>query len=90
MIKSQGLWPLKDLYKSTPAEKRQEMWDALPEEKRVAPKKDWEDSPSNTETDSGSAEPISDSAVDAATDEDLFADDSSSNNSESTDSTELF
>ena len=37
-----GLWPLKDIYKPATAEKLQELWDAVPEDKRVAPKKPWD------------------------------------------------
>jgi hypothetical protein len=39
MFKS-GKAPLPEIYKSTPIEKIQELWEALPEEKRVPPKKD--------------------------------------------------
>jgi len=39
MIKTQKLWPIKEIYKSTSAEKMKEMWDALPEEKKIAPKR---------------------------------------------------
>jgi len=40
MIKEKGLWPLAELYKSTPAEKMKEMWDALPADKKIAPKRE--------------------------------------------------
>ncbi len=39
MIKTQKLWPLREIYKSTPADKMKELWDALPAEKKVAPKR---------------------------------------------------
>ena len=43
MIKDRGgLYPLADIYKPTSVEKLQEMWDALPEERKIPPKKPWE------------------------------------------------
>jgi len=44
----QGLWPLKELYKPTSAEELQELWDAVPEDKRIAPKKPWDDDSKDT------------------------------------------
>jgi len=43
MIKEKGLWPLLEIYKSTPADKMKEMWDALPDDKKIAPKKNDDD-----------------------------------------------
>ena len=43
MIKEQTLFPLKEIYKPTPIDKLQEMWDELPEDKKIAPKKPWDD-----------------------------------------------
>jgi hypothetical protein len=37
MIKTKKLWPLKQIYKSTPIEQRQKMWDELPESAKVPP-----------------------------------------------------
>ena len=43
MIKAKKLWPLTEIYKPTSLEKRQELWDALPEASKIAPKKDFKD-----------------------------------------------
>jgi hypothetical protein len=44
MVKADGgLFPLQDIYRSTPAEKMQEMWDALTDEQKKAPKREWDD-----------------------------------------------
>lgn len=39
MVKAQKLWPLTEIYKSTSLEKRMEMWNALPETAKIAPKR---------------------------------------------------
>lgn len=53
MIKETGLYNLSQIYKTTPLEKIQEMWDNLPADKKIPPKKneDGDDAPpvSNTE-----------------------------------------
>ena len=35
------LWPLKKIFRSTPAEAMKKMWDELPADKKIAPKKDY-------------------------------------------------
>lgn len=47
--------PLKEIYKTTPLEKIQELWDALPDEAKVAPKRE-ENKPSETEKKSDKSE----------------------------------
>jgi hypothetical protein len=39
MIKEVGLFPLKEIYKSTSSEKMKEMWDALSDTQKIAPKR---------------------------------------------------
>ena len=72
MIKEQGLWKLKEIYKPVSAEKLQEMWDELPEDKKIAPPKPWENNESDEKT--ASAPAPKDEAP--ASDEDLFAEES--------------
>lgn len=43
MIKENGLFALKDIYKPLATEKLKELWDELPEDKKIAPKKPWDD-----------------------------------------------
>ncbi len=43
MIKEQKLWPLTDIYKPTSLEKRMELWNALPEAEKIAPKPEYND-----------------------------------------------
>jgi hypothetical protein len=83
MIKEKGLYPLPDIYRSTTAEKMQEMWDAIPEEKRKAPvfvKKDdkgkvQENSTKNVEPEPEEEnEPITETITAPSTDDDLFGD----------------
>ena len=79
-----NLYQLRDIYKSTPAEKIQELWDALPDEKKVAPKKPWEkDKEETIASDSNKVEEKMDSAP--ADTSDMFA----SSNTED-ESAELF
>lgn len=44
MIKAQKLWPLTEIYKPTPLEKRIEMWNALPDSAKIAPKRETKES----------------------------------------------
>lgn len=90
-----NLWPLKEIYKSTPAEKLKEMWDALPPEKRIAPKKETLDgdggssnSPSETKPE---AKPIAEKMEKApAASEDMFADEENIPANNADESAELF
>ncbi len=51
-----GLWPLKEIYKPATAEKLQELWDAVPDDKKIAPKKPWENDEGEDERDNISEE----------------------------------
>jgi hypothetical protein len=42
LIKAEGLFPLKEIYKPVSPEKLQELWDELPEDKKIAPPKPWD------------------------------------------------
>lgn len=57
MIKAQKLWPLTDIYKSTPPEKMKEMWDALPDDKKIPPKREGDNSDSGDTRPAQSAQP---------------------------------
>jgi len=88
-----NLWPLKEIYKSTSAEKLKEMWDALPPEKKIAPKKETSDgdssnSPSEKKPE---AKPIAEKMDKApAASEDVFADEENLPASNDDASAELF
>lgn len=94
MIRSQKLWPLTEIYKSTPLEKRQEMWNALSEEAKIAPKKtesDNEDSGSNSRPAPKVSQPVEETMDNAPADsDDLFEEKSNDDNVEKSDSAELF
>lgn len=63
MIKdNNGLWPLSEIYKATPVEKLQEMWDELPDEKKVAPKRDYKEK-SGSSNSSGSSDDATEGEV---------------------------
>jgi len=71
MIKENGLWQLKEIYKPVAPEKLKELWDELPEDKKIAPKKDWGDD----KNDAPQEKPASAPAEAAPPkDEDLFDD----------------
>ena len=100
MIKVQKLWPLTQIYKSTPAEKMKEMWDALSESQKTPPKRDnaggskssapsTPSAPSVPSTPPPKAPVMEEKMTDApANDADLFEDKGGA--TEDTDSTELF
>ena len=76
-----NLWKLKEIYKSTSAEKMKKMWDDLPEAAKIAPKRDFDkgtasdddDAATSTPTESEPAEPIEEKMDGApANSEDLF------------------
>jgi len=71
MIKENGLWPLKDIYKPTPTETIQKLWDELPEDKKIAPKKPWENDDDDKKSTTSENQPKDEAP---ATGEDLFAD----------------
>jgi len=64
-----ALWPLAKIFKPTNLEKVQELWDALPDEKKIAPKKDYGDDKGSVATKTTEA-PITDNV--AAPSNDLF------------------
>ncbi len=70
-----NLWPLKKIYKSTPAEVMKKMWDELPADKKIPPKRKEKDGAEKAETsvaDTG-AEPIEENMNDApAESNDMF------------------
>jgi hypothetical protein len=94
MIKKQGLWPITKIYKSTSAEAMKKMWDELPAEKKIAPKKELKEgaekpaTPARAET---GAEPIPESMDNSPADNgsDMF-DDASGKQTAETDSANLF
>jgi len=93
MIKEDGgLFPLQEIYKSTPADKMQEMWDALSDAQKVAPKRDWDkDKPKTEEAPSKKVEEkMEDSPADSG--DDLFDGEETvtSDGSDADDSAELF
>ena len=82
------LFPLLDIYKSTTAEKMKEMWEAIPEDKRIAPKKEYDDDdkPKSKVVAKDSA-PVEEKMEDApANNSDLFE----NKDAGATDSTDLF
>jgi len=79
------LFPLLDIYKSTSPEKMKEMWEAIPEDKRVPPKREYDNSDKSTAPAPAAVEEKMEDAP--ANTEDLFDE----NNEEKSDkSTELF
>ncbi len=77
MIKAEGLWPLTEIYRSTSAQKMKELWDALPEDKKIPPKKKEKPADGSTASTPASekapATPIEEKMVDApANADDLF------------------
>jgi len=97
MIKAQKLWPLPEIYKPTSLEKRIEMWNALPDAAKMAPKKEdvenGEASVAGTKTEA-KPEPkpspvVEEKTTNAPADsKDLFAE--NEDDGEKTDSAELF
>ena len=91
MIKTE-FYPLGDIYRTTPLEKIKELWDKLPEDKKIPPKKDNDKQDKNaSETKSASAKkekpaPTESVADTSADDSDPFAEGAA----EEGDSTELF
>jgi hypothetical protein len=84
-IKKQRLYPLTEIYKSTPLEKRIEMWNALPEASKIPPKKEgFENAKDTKDSGDAAAAPVEAKPVAAVeetmknspadTDDDLFAD----------------
>ena len=96
MIKDDGgLFKLEDIYRSTPADKMKEMWDALTEEQKKAPKREWDDDKKSDEPKAEAAAPekmeekMEDSPADSG--DDLFGADSKESKDDSgDDSTDLF
>jgi hypothetical protein len=86
MIKTQKLWPLKQIYKSTPIEQRQKMWDELSEAAKEAPPSPFDKEGGKSKSGAKQApkaevkeevkpEPIQDKMENSpADDDDLFAD----------------
>lgn len=95
MIKAQKLWPLTEIYKSTPLEKRIEMWNSLPDAAKIAPKrpdgKDESSEPSEPKVDPKPAVKVEEKMPDApANTEDLFEDkDGSAEKADGKDSDDL-
>ena len=83
MVKEQGLFALKEIYKPVSPEKLQEMWDELPDDKKIAPKKPWDND--DDEAPAPSAPPKEKAP---AKDEDPFADGGSG--SDGNDAADLF
>lgn len=84
------LFPLLDIYKSTSADKMKQMWDAIPEEKRIAPKRaeDDDDEALKSKTPAKEEAPVVEKMAEApANKSDLF-DDNKGNKEDN--STELF
>lgn len=93
MIKEKKLFPLTDIYKSTPLERRQAMWDALPESAKVPPKKEpKEGSGKNDKEEKPVSKPVEETMDKApAETDDLFSDDKAKDSDkEDKDSAELF
>jgi len=72
-----NLWPLRTIYKSTSAEVMQKMWNELPADRKIAPKKKAKDGAEKTETptpeEAGGAEPAEESMTGApAENNDMF------------------
>jgi hypothetical protein len=95
MIKAQKLWPLTQIYKSTPAEKMKEMWDALSDSQKIAPKRDNDDGAKTSASTAAPSAPSKPAPVmeekmesSPANSEDLFAE--KDGDKEDTDSTKLF
>jgi hypothetical protein len=84
---------LQDIYKSTPAEEMQKMWDELPEDKKIAPKREYDkegnvkDVTEEAPVSSASPEPIEEAMSNAPANSDDMFDDSVKKEE---DSTELF
>jgi hypothetical protein len=81
MIKA-NVYPLTDIYQSIPLQRIQELWDALPAESKIPPKRDKDE---GTDT-KGSATSVSqevpsEKEEQPSTDDDLFADDAVGENS---------
>jgi hypothetical protein len=94
MIKAQKLWPLTEIYKPTPLEKRVEMWNALPDAAKVAPKKpegkDGETVEAAPKVEAKPAVAVEEKMPEASAEsDDLFAD-KDEGVEEKTDSAELF
>lgn len=94
MIKEQKLWPLTEIFRPTPLEKRMEMWNALSDSEKIAPKREDKDEDSDskpatkTEARVKTPEPVQEKMQDSPSDgNDLFDTD---NKSEDPDSAELF
>jgi len=94
MIKAQKLWPLTEIYKSTPLEKRQQMWSELSDSAKIPPKKGKDEAQvaSEGKTASKPPQPVEETMDDApAASSDLFDDNNEEEASgEKTDSAELF
>jgi len=90
MIKEKKLWPLTDIFRPTPLEKRLEMWNALSDSEKIAPKredKDEDSKPETTEAKVKSTVPVETKSEDSPSDSnDLFDVDGKSDD----DSAELF
>jgi len=83
MIKA-NVYPLPDIYQSLPLQRIQELWDALPAEKKIPPKKEKEeeeDTDTKGSATSVSQEVPSEKGEQPSTDDDLFADDAVGENS---------
>jgi len=90
MIQSQKLWPLTDIYKSTPLEKRQEVWNSLPDSAKIPPKRDNDSDNDHSESQPANDQPVKDSKVAEETmsnapsaSQDLFDDSEEANKEES-------
>jgi len=79
MVKA-NIYPLADIYKSTDLEKIKELWAAIPEDRKIPPKREYDDQKSESSSASAPApksqdEPPAENIEDAPADEeDLFAD----------------
>lgn len=92
MIRAQKLWPLTEIYKPTSIEKRTEMWNALSDAAKIAPKKEGKEDDDSVSTSASSkveSKPspvVEEKMVDAPADsQDLFDD-----VGEKSDSAEMF
>jgi hypothetical protein len=80
------LFPLLDIYKSTTAEKMKQMWDAVPEDKRVPPKRESNDDESPKSKPTSKEDVVEEKMADApANEEDLFDDNKDEKGGASTD-----
>lgn len=89
MIKAQGLWPLTKIYKPTSLEKRMDMWNALSDSAKIAPKREFNkkgsETSAETKIESASSKPVIEEnmAGAPAVSDDLFEDQVTEDKSES-------